>query len=253
MMEIMKVQLKPFFSRQIWLLIIICLLVGIGEGQISELSEELFVLEMMTGHHYIMYFMIPIFFLFLYRTIKQQSNIVLIRQSHFWRNFLAQVSAMFIQSFIFVMVQLLLFAVVAISLRPVNLVEQLSLTEHEVIILLNDYFATPMVAIIVVTLFMIIGFFSVSIAMLVVHHFFTERTMLIVLISLFIVMLLGYKVPALQPFVEIPLLFINNHIVFHHNLWYTGKLLVTASSTLILYVAIFVVIKYYWQSKWLRQ
>lgn len=111
-------------------------------------------------------------------------------------------------------------------------------------------------AIIIVALFMGIGLFTVSVAILAFHHFFDEKITLAVLIFLYIFMTFGIKIPNIS---QIPFVFIDNYIILHHNFSYQGKLLVTIISMLIIYVVVYVLVKRYWQQqpnlnwKWRRK
>jgi len=239
-------QLKKFFSRRFLLLIAGCALIGFGERQSMDASHELYILNMLTDHYYLIYMMMPLYLLFFYQSMDNPSEFILIRMKYFWRAFLARATAVSIAATGFVGVQLLVFFAMGMGLPGSNTFPVQPTQRDAVAALLGKYFPTPVLAIAAVAVFMILGLCTVSIAVLTFRQFFSQRATMVLLISLYIFMTFGIKLPGVS---QIPFISINNYIIFHHNFAYPGKLAVTVVSMLVLWAAVFILVKRYWQKK----
>ena len=246
MKAMIQLYLKQLFSRKLLLFVIGCGLFSIAARQGMSGSYELYVLHMLTDHYYLTYMMVPIYLLFLYQSLGGISEILLIRTAYFWRSFLARAVAALIHAAGFVCIQIFVFLAAGMGLKSSNHFPAALSPDNEVVYFLGSYFPVPSIAIVAVALFMSVGLFTVSLAMLAFRHFFNEKATLLVLVSLYIIMTFGIKVPSLS---WIPFFSIDHYIIFHHNFLYKGMLLVTAASTLVIYCAVFWLVKHCWHCK----
>ncbi|WP_339162640.1 hypothetical protein [Siminovitchia sp. FSL W7-1587] len=244
MKAIINLYLKQFFTGKLLFLLAGCLLFSIGERQNTSVSYELYVLHMLTEHYYLTYLMVPMYLLFFYQSLESLPAFVLIRTRYFWKSFFARAAAIFMTAFGFVGLQVIIFLLVGMGLKRSNQFPADFLVELEVARLLGHYFPNPVMAIVVVALFMVVGLATVSIAMLAFHHFFGEKATLAMMIGLYICMTFGIKIPGAA---QIPFIFIDSYIIFHHNFSYQGKLIVTIVSMVMIYATVYVVVKHYWQ------
>lgn len=247
MKAIINIYVKQFFTSKIIFLIMVCLIFSIGERQAASVtSYEIYVLNMLTEHYYLTYMMIPIYLLFVYHSLGNLSAFILIRTAYFWKSFLARVIAILTQVISFVGIQVILFLIVGLGLKQSNQFPTNYATQDKLAGLFSQHFPSPVLAIVTVILFMIAGLFTVSVAIFVFHHFFNEKVTLFFIITLYILMTFGIKMPAISQF---PLVFINSYIIFHHNFAYPGKLMVTIASMLFINSFAYILVKYYWRKQ----
>src|SRR5690606_25219574 len=93
------------------------------------------------------------------------------------------------------------------------------------------YFSAPLPASIIASGYMIVGLTVLSIIFLLLHHFLENKTVSIVMITLYFFMTIGLKIPSLN---GIPFLFMNNYIILHHNFTASGKFIMSLISMLII-------------------
>ncbi|WP_026673444.1 hypothetical protein [Alkalihalobacterium bogoriense] len=244
MKTIIKLQLSQFFTAKISILLFGSLLIAYGELLSTASSYEVFILMMLTDHYYITYFLVPLYLLFFYKSLRTDVEIILIRMTHFWRSFLAKGIAAFLQAFGFISIQMVVLFLLSLKLEKTNEFPLQYSVENELAHFYSQYFSTPWNAIVLVALFMVIGLTTVSVIMLAIYHFFNERITAIVVICLYIIMTFGIKIPTVS---EWPFLTINNYIIMHHNFSYEGKLVVTIVSMVCTYGVIALLVKRYWQ------
>jgi len=238
---------RQFFTGKVLFLLFGCLLFGFAERQGTSLSYEQFVLNMITEHYYLTYFMIPVFLLFTYKILEDDMDYVLIRSRYYWQYFLAKASAFLLNMIGFVGVQFIVMMLLGIGLRKDNSFS-LSRGNHfgmeELLIEYAKYFNTPLLASIMAGAYMIIGLTVISIVFLMLHHFLEKKTVSIVMITLYFFMTLGLKIPGLN---RIPFLFMDNYIILHHNFTASGKIMMSLISMLILLIVTGILVMYFWQ------
>lgn len=244
MKTIIQMQVVQFFTRKWFFLLLGCVLISIGERQSTAGSYEIYVLEMLTEHYYLTYFMIPVYLLFLFQSLGKNLEYILIRTKYFWKSFLARAIGSTINVFMFVTIQVVVFLLVGIGLESSNQFPVMDSPNHEVTYFLGQYFPSQTMAIVIVSLFMVIGLSTVTVGLLVVHHFFEEKITAVILIVLYILMTFAIKIPGVS---EVPIILINNYIIFHHNFSYPGKLFVTVCSMVMIYLTVYVLIRFFWQ------
>lgn len=239
--------IRRFFTGKILFLLFGCFLFGLGERQDTSLSYEQFILNMISEHYYLTYFMIPVFLLFIYKNLEDDMDYVLIRSRYYWQSFLAKALALLLNMLGFVGIQFIAMMLLGIGLRRENSFS-LSGDHHfgieELFIEYAKFFSTPLHASIVAGGYMIVGLTVVSIIFLLLHHFLEKKAVSIAVITIYILMIVGLKIPSLN---RIPFLFMDNYIILHHNFTENGKIYISLISMLILLVVTAILIKYFWQ------
>lgn len=240
---------RQFFTGKILFLLFGCFLFGFAERQATSLSYEQFVLNMITEHYYLTYFMIPVFLLFTYKNLEDDMDYVLIRSRYYWQYFLAKASAFLLNMIGFVGIQFIVMMLLGIGLRKDNSFSLFGGNHFgigELFIEYANHFSTPLHASIVAGAYMIVGLTVVSIIFLLLHHFLEKKAVSVVMITIYFFMTLGLKIPGLN---VIPILFMDNYIILHHNFTASGKIVMSLISMLIILIVTGILVKYFWQKR----
>lgn len=241
--------IRRFFTGKILFLLFGCFLFGFTERQATRLSYEQFVLNMVAEHYYLTYFMIPVFLLYIYISLEEGMDYVLVRGRYYWHYFLAKASAFLLNVIGFVGIQLVTIMLLGIGLRKDNsfwLSGDIHFGIEELFIAYAKHFNTPLLASIMASAYMIIGLTVLSIVFLLLHHFLEKKTVSIVMITLYFFMTLGLKIPGLN---GIPFLFMDNYIILHHNFTSNGKIIMSLMSMLILLIGTGILVKCFWRKR----
>lgn len=175
-----------------------------------------FVIYSMTDHYYILYFMI-IFYLFsLFGLFNDNQDLVLFRSRSFIKFFLSRMFAIVVVSIIFVLLHLLISFIVGTGLEMNNQFSDLyEMHQNTILNRFSEYFPSPVIALILVVVHMIIGLSFFGILFLFMKHFLDNRYVVSILIVMYFLMLLSLRSDL---DVEIPYIFINNYIILHHSI-----------------------------------
>lgn len=241
---------RQFFTGKIFWLVAGCFLFVFSERQTTNYSYEQFVLHMLSEHYYLTYFVIPAFLLFTYKSLEEEMDYVLIRSRYYWKCFWAKALALFLNMIGFVSVQVVVMLLVAIRL-PSNNSFVIPADDSlggmsEVFLIYAKYLSSPISAVIAAGMYMIIGLTVVSILFLMLHHFLEKKTVSVVMISLYVLMTFGLKIPGLN---EIPFLFINNYIILFYNFSTISTFIISIVTMLMILTVTMILIKYYWQKR----
>lgn len=250
MKAIIRRDIRQFFTGRIFFLLFGCFLFGLAERQTTNHSFEQFTLHMLSEHYYITYFMIPVFLLFTYKSLKDEMDYVLIRSCFYWKYFWTKALALFLNMIGFVAVQVIVIMLLGMGLPSNNSFivssDYSSGGIEEVFFAYANYFSSPVAAIIAASGYMVIGLTVISILFLMLHHFLEKKMVAVVMISLYVLMTFGLKVPGLN---EIPLLFINNYIILFYNFTSSSALVISLLSMLMILVVTAILIRFYWQKR----
>lgn len=247
MKAIMWRDIRRFFTGKIFFLLFGCFLFGFAERQSTNHSYEQFILHMLSEHYYLTYFMIPVFLLFTYKILEDDMDYVLIRSRFYWKYFSVKALAFFLNMIGFVSIQIVVFMLLGIGLHFDNsfLVPGVhTFGVEELFIEYAKHFNSPVLAIIAASTYIIVGLTVISILYLMLHHFFEKKAVSVVMISLYVLMTFGLKIPSIN---GIPFLFMNNYIILHHNFTSNGKIVMSLISMLIILISTGILVKYFWQ------
>lgn len=242
--------IRKFFTGKIMFLLFGCFLCGLAERQYTDLSYEQFILGMISEHYYLTYFMIPVFLLFTHQTLEDDMEYILIRSGFYWKYFSGKVLALFLNMIGFVLIQIAVIMMLGIGLDADNsfLVSSVH-SAYGIEELFMEYaknFNSPVVASIAASMYMVIGLTVISTLFLTMDHFFEKRMVSILMITLYVLMTFGLKIPGLN---DIPFLFMNNFIILHYNISLKGKLVMSLVFMLIILVVTGISMKYYWNKR----
>lgn len=241
---------RQFFTGKIFWLVVGCFLFVFSERQTTNYSYEQFVLHMLSEHYYLTYFMIPAFLLFTYKSLEEEMDYVLIRSRYYWKYFWAKALALLLNMIGFVTVQVIVMLLVALGLPSNN--SFIVPTDDslggmsEVFLIYAKYLSSPIAGSFAASMYMIIGLTVISILFLVLHHFFDKKMVSILMISLYVLMTVGMKIPVLT---SIPVLFINNYIILFYNFSSVSTFIISVVTMLMILIVTMILIKYDWQKR----
>lgn len=247
MKAILRRERERFFTGKIMLLVFGCCLFSLSERQTTEYSYVQFMLHMLSEHYYITYFMMPVFLLVVYKSLDDEVDYVLIRSRYYWRYFWTKALAFSLNIVGFVLVQIAVIMLVAIGLsteQTFTVAARGNLAE--ILQIYAKYFHTPIMAIIAASGYMMMGLAIMSILFLVVHHYFGKKVVSIVMISLYVLMTFGLKIPGLN---KVPFLFMNNYILLYYNYSSANSLMISVLSMALIIVITMILVKFYWNKQ----
>lgn len=232
--------LRHYFSAKFIFLILGCLLFTFAERQSTAYSYEQFILSMVSEHYYLTFCMMPIFLIFLYKCLEDDFEYVLIRSRKYTHYFFTKSFAILLQTLGFVGVQILLILVVSVGLPFDN---QFSMEDNELFNAYAKLFDTPVAAIITALVFMVIGLSVLGIFFQMIHHFFDKKVTSILIIVLYVLMVLGLKIPS---FAEIPLIMMNDYVILHYSFSSPFEWIRNTTGIFLVLVIVVISIRYYW-------
>lgn len=206
-----------------------------------------FVLLAMTDHYYILYFFILSFLFFIFSTIRNEDALVWIRAKNYIRYFIAQCFSFFVASLIFIIVHLIIALSTGMGLQGVN--DFITIfpdgnTSGLLLEALSQHFQTPIHAVIIVGLFMIMGMTFFAILISAFNVFYSPRIVILLVAVLYFLMLLGMRSDMDTKF---PYIFLNNYLLLHHSISVFGdNYYITIITEFVLILLILILVKKYW-------
>ena len=237
---------RKFFSGTFLLLIVGLLFFTLADRQSTGDSFEQFLLRILSEHYYITYFMTPVFLLSLYRNLEDPLPFLLIRSKTFPRYFFTTSSAIFMNTALFVILQLTVICLVAIGLPSQNAYPYENNAQNELFFEFANYIETPLLAAICCALVMIAGLSVIGITMQTIHHFLGKRVVVLAMIIPYLLMALGLKISFLH---SLPLVTMNRYIILHHNFQSSSAWVWTLFGMLGSMAAVIFLIRYFWNYK----
>lgn len=226
-----------------------CLLFFVSDIQNSQLSREQFLLQMLTEHYYITYFMIPLFLIMLLKQMEKEQIVVVIRYDSYWRYFKQRVLEQAVFVGIFMSVQLSVMVAMTLILPANNTFISKQLMTDMRYEVLNEYarhFDSPLLAIFIGCIYMGIGLLVIAVTIVWIEHFFETKAASKIVITMYLFIVIGLKFPFMS---NLPFLCMDNYVVFHRNFYYQGKLVTNLISIMILGFLIYRSVKYAWHCK----
>lgn len=231
------------FTSSLLLVGIGALLFSLAERQLSTISYEQFLLNVITDHYYLTYCITPIFLLSVFRNLEEDSPFVLIRSKTFPRYFFTKFYAMVVQSSIFVLLQVVIICIVGIGLLFYNAYPIKPDGRNEVLLEFAQHINTPLLAFIICALFMVVGLSVLGIMMQTMHHFLERGMVTMITITLYLYMTFGLMIPEIG---NLPFISINHFIILHHNFIAPTRWIWTVFALIFYVAAAIILIKYFW-------
>lgn len=247
MKAILRRERERFFTGKIVLLVFGCFLFSMSERQTTDHSYVQFMLHMLSEHYYITYFMMPVFLLVVYKSLDDEVDYVLIRSRYYWQYFWTKAFALSLNIIGFVLIQIAVIMVVAIGLSTEQtFIVAASDNLAEILQVYAKHFPTPIMAILAASGYMMMGLAIMSILFLLVHHYFGKKVVSIVMISLYVLMTFGLKIPGLN---KVPFLFMNNYILLYYNYSSANALMISLLSMMLIIGSAMILVKFHWKKQ----
>lgn len=218
--SIVKKNLDEFLSKKIWIMVFTFSMVEINllkGAKVANLTYWEFIIAGITDHYYILYFMI-IFYLFsIFKIMQNDNEIILIRTDRYINYFVAKAISLFLISVIFVLMHVLIVAIIGYSFNMDNrfTMNTSFYNYSEVIGYYSTFFKTPILAIIAILVYMILGLTFIGMVFIIANHFFNKRLVIICMIVMHILMLISLRTNVDKC---LAFLFMDNYIILHHAL-----------------------------------
>lgn len=223
MKTLIKLDLNKLISNKLLFLLFGLTIFSMDERITQTLSSQQFILYIFTEHYYLTYLMMPIFMLSIYSSLDDDMEYILIRSTSYWNYFKGKLDVYGIFSFMFVIAQFVVAFIMSIGLRSDNNFNVPNNPSYELFGYYSQHFSSVTQAIFINCIYMIAGLFIVSIAFFTINNFFSKKVSTKIMIIVYILMIFGLKIDKVN---NLPIVFIDNYIIFHRNFGYDSKLFI---------------------------
>nr|WP_295675110.1 hypothetical protein [uncultured Intestinibacter sp.] len=171
---------------------------------------------------------------------------ILIRSTSYWNYFKGKLAVYGIFSFMFVIAQFVVAFIMSIGLRSDNNFNVPNNPSYELFGYYSQHFSSVTQAIFINCIYMIAGLFIVSIAFFTINNFFSKKVSTKIMIIAYILMIFGLKIDKVN---NLPIVFIDNYIIFHRNFGYDLKLFINILTMTTVLIVVCILNKKYWNKK----
>ena len=246
MKTLIKLDLNKLISNKLLFLLFGLTIFSMDERITQTLSSQQFILYIFTEHYYLTYLMMPIFMLSIYSSLGDDMEYILIRSTSYWNYFKGKLAVYGIFSFVFVIAQFVVSFIMSIGLRSDNSFNVPNNPSYELFEYYSQHFSSVTQAIFINCIYMIAGLFIVSIAFFTINNFFNKKVSTKIIIIAYILMIFGLKIDKVN---NLPILFIDNYIIFHRNFGYDLKLFINILTMTTVLIVVCILNKKYWNKK----
>lgn len=246
MKTLIKLDLNKLISNKLLFLLFGLTIFSMDERITQTLSSQQFILYIFTEHYYLTYLMMPIFMLSIYSSLDDDMEYILIRSTSYWNYFKGKLAVYGIFSFMFVIAQFMVAFIMSIGLRSDNNFNVPNNPSYELFGYYSQHFSSVTQAIFINCIYMIAGLFIVSIAFFTINNFFSKKVSTKIMIIVYILMIFGLKIDKVN---NLPIVFIDNYIIFHRNFGYDSKLFINILTMTTVLIVVCILNKKYWNKK----
>ena len=246
MKTLIKLELNKLTSNKLLFLLFGLTIFSMDERITQTLSSQQFILYIFTEHYYLTYLMMPIFMLSIYSSLGDDMEYILIRSTSYWNYFKGKLAVYGIFSFVFVIAQFVVAFIMSIGLRSDNSFNVPNNPSYELFEYYSQHFSSVTQAIFINCIYMIAGLFIVSIAFFTINNFFSKKVSTKIMIIVYILMIFGLKIDKVN---NLPIVFIDNYIIFHRNFGYDSKLFINILTMTTVLIVVCILNKKYWNKK----
>ena len=246
MKTLIKLELNKLISNKLLFLLFGLTIFSMDERITQTLSSQQFILYIFTEHYYLTYLMMPIFMLSTYSSLGDDMEYILIRSTSYWNYFKGKLAVCGIFSFMFVIAQFVVAFIMSIGLRSDNSFNVPNNPSYELFGYYSQHFSSVTQAIFINCIYMIAGLFIVSIAFFTINNFFSKKVSTKIIIIAYILMIFGLKIDKVN---NLPIVFIDNYIIFHRNFGYDLKLFINILTMTTVLIVVCILNKKYWNKK----
>ena len=246
MKTLIKLDLNKLISNKLLFLLFGLTIFSMDERITQTLSSQQFILYIFTEHYYLTYLMMPIFMLSIYSSLDDDMEYILIRSTSYWNYFKGKLAVYGIFSFMFVIAQFVVAFIMSIGLRSDNNFNVPNNPSYELFGYYSQHFSSVTQAIFINCIYMIAGLFIVSIAFFTINNFFNKKVSTKIIIIVYILMIFGLKIDKVN---NLPIVFIDNYIIFHRNFGYDSKLFINILTMTTVLIVVCILNKKYWNKK----
>ena len=246
MKTLIKLDLNKLISNKLLFLLFGLTIFSMDERITQTLSSQQFILYIFTEHYYLTYLMMPIFMLSIYSSLDDDMEYILIRSTSYWNYFKGKLAVYGIFSFMFVIAQFVVAFIMSIGLRSDNSFNVPNNPSYELFGYYSQHFSSVTQAIFINCIYMIAGLFIVSIAFFTINNFFSKKVSTKIMIIVYILMIFGLKIDKVN---NLPIVFIDNYIIFHRNFGYDLKLFINILTMTTVLIVVCILNKKYWNKK----
>lgn len=252
LLNIIRKNINDFFTAKIWIAVVVFsmfVLYIIPNARHFNISYYEFILIALNDHYYILYFMTITFIFFIFKLIKNNEEILLIRTKKYINFFTAQIISLILISILFVLLHLIIVMIIGYGLKMQNAftLDNSVLNRFEIIKIYNSYYNTPITGIAISTAYMISGLIFLGTLIMFIKNYIKAKSTIIGVIVIYLLMLFSIRTEIDN---IVPYVFINNYIILHHSFVVLNKsYYMLLICELFLIVSILILIRYFWYKR----
>ncbi|KZE64313.1 hypothetical protein AWM68_14590 [Fictibacillus phosphorivorans] len=215
---LIKSHVNMFLSKKLMFVLLIYILYTFYLKNIAiyyQLTYFEFTINALTDHYYILYCMIISFIFLLLNINNPNEECVWIRSGTFFNYFLSKIAAVVVNSILFVFLHILIALLMGFGLDFENKYTFIESNNLFILEKLEAIFSTPLESILPIVGYMIGGLTLLGIFLLFIRHFLKPGYVIGIIVVLYLMMLVGLRSDLDA---EVPYLFLNNYVIFHHAL-----------------------------------
>jgi hypothetical protein len=216
--SLIKSHVNKFLSRKLMFVLLIYVLYTFYLKHIAishHLTYWEFLINALTDHYYILYCMTISFIFLLIGINNSDEECVWIRSKTFFNYFLSKVVAVVFNSILFVLLHVFLALSMGFGLTLKNRYTFLESNNLFIFDKLERVFSTPLEAVFPVIGYMICGLTLLGTVLIFMRNFLKPGYVIGIIVIVYLMMLIGLRSDLDS---ELPYLFLNNYIIFHHAL-----------------------------------
>lgn len=246
MISIIKHDVRKLIGTPLLLLAIFHLLFLIIERRSTSDTYEIFILDMLTEHYFIIYCMTPLFLLSIFRNTEEDMHFLLIRCRNFTRYFYTKWLSVAIYATLFVLIQFIIVVIIGIGLPHENVFNVNSSVANELFDYFEAIFTTPIMAAISSSVYMMVGLTFVGMSILTIFHFLGRRMVTVIVLLAYGIMAMSIKIPTLG---SLSFITLNRYIILHHNFTMENGVLWSVAGMVVLVIIQILCIRFAWYRK----
>lgn len=217
-LNIINKNLNVFLSKQIAILISVFTMFSFKfllEAKANNFTYWDFIVNTMTDHYYILYFLMIFYIFSVFKIMDDTNSLILIRTKKYIKYLFTQVVSLFNISSILIFIHIFIVGIMGATLNKKIIFSIEAYNYSDVIAAYYTYFKTPILAIGLHILYMILGLTFIGILILALNRFLNKRLTIIVIVTMYIFTLFSFNMGINK---EIPFLFLDQYVILHHAL-----------------------------------
>lgn len=215
---------------------------NVAMAKAAGLSTCEFVLLCITDHYYIIYGLFFYGIYWMFKDSKDDLELEIIRYGSYNRYYMIRCCVALVKIIIYVLCHILIASIIGVCNFGLSFdfngheIENYYNSALEFLLAFRYYFNNPIIAVISVGAYLILGMFFIYELLFYVQKIKGNKYEIIMMAVILVNVMLGFKLEIDESLLEV--LFINNYFILHHCLFYCGKVAVWVNVLIIIMMSL---------------